>query len=62
MTIIIVIGVVLAELAGFLATRPSTYRVVRSMTIKAPPDKVFPFINDFHQSGAWSPWENSTPP
>lgn len=61
MTIIIGIGVVLAALLGFVATRPDTYRVIRSMTIKAPPEKVFPFINDFHQWGAWSPWEQLDP-
>jgi len=30
-------------------------------SIQAPPEKIFPLINDFHRWGAWSPWEKWTP-
>jgi hypothetical protein len=46
---IAIIGVVL--LAGILilaATKPDTFRVQRAASIKAPPEKIFPFINDLH--------------
>jgi uncharacterized protein YndB with AHSA1/START domain len=53
--------VVVVAFAGFVATRPSTFRVERSMEIAAPADAVFPFINDFHQWSNWSPWEKLDP-
>ena len=60
-----IIGIVVAVfVAGVLilaATRPDTFRVERSANIKAPPDKVFAFINDFDRWGAWSPWEKKDP-
>jgi len=30
-------------------------------TMKAPPEKIFPHINDFHNWLAWSPWEKLDP-
>ncbi|MBK8015476.1 MAG: SRPBCC family protein [Betaproteobacteria bacterium] len=45
----------------FAATRPDTFRVQRSASIKAPPEKLFPLIEDFHQWEAWSPWEGIDP-
>jgi hypothetical protein len=59
-----IVIVVLALIAGVLAlaaTKPDTFRVERSVSIKAPPEKIFPLIDDFHQWGAWSPWENKDP-
>lgn len=60
-----IIGIVAAMLiAGVLvlaAMKPDTFRVERSASIKAPPEKVFPLINDFKQWGPWSPWEKKDP-
>ena len=55
------IAVVIVAVLGFASTRPDTFRVERSMLIKAPPDKVFALINDFHQWEAWSPWAKRDP-
>ncbi len=41
----------------FAATKPDTFRVQRSTTIKASPDKVFALVNNLHSWEAWSPWE-----
>ena len=60
---IIAIGVV-ALIAGvliFAATRPDTFRVERSTSIHAPPEKVFAMINDFKRWGEWSPWDKKDP-
>jgi carbon monoxide dehydrogenase subunit G len=35
--------------------------VQRSTSIKAPPGKIFPFINDFQNWAAWSPYEKLDP-
>ncbi|HZE92732.1 MAG TPA: SRPBCC family protein [Rhizobacter sp.] len=59
--IVIVVAIALAALLAFATTKPDTFHVQRSASIKAPPDKIFPFINDFHRWSAWSPWEKMDP-
>lgn len=59
--ILIGAGTVVAGILGYAATRPDQFRVERSTRIDAPPDKVFATISDFHQWGAWSPWEELDP-
>jgi len=59
--IAIVIVVVVAAVLLFAATRPDTFQVQRMATIQAPPEKIFPLINDFNHWGAWSPWEKKDP-
>lgn len=49
-TLAIVLVVALAALLAFAATRPDTLRVERRASIKAPPEKIFPLIQDLH---AW---------
>ena len=64
-TIIIVVVVVLvigvAGLLGFAAIKPDEFRIQRAASIKAPPEKIFPLINDFHNWVSWSPWEKLDP-
>ena len=60
-TVAIVIVISIAALLIFAATRPDTFRVQRTTTIKAPPEKIFPLINDFHSWGPWSPYEKKDP-
>jgi uncharacterized protein YndB with AHSA1/START domain len=60
-TIAIVVVVLLAALLIYAATKPDSFRIERATTIKAPPEKIFPLINDFHQWEAWSPWEKIDP-
>lgn len=55
----IVIGI--AGLLAFAATRPNTFRVERSLDIKAPAAKIFPYVNDFRRAPEWSPWEEGDP-
>ena len=43
------------------STKPSTFRVERSITINASPEKVAALINDFHNWNAWSPWAKMDP-
>jgi len=43
------------------ATKPDTFRVERITTIAAPAEKAFGILSDFHQWGAWSPWEKLDP-
>ncbi len=55
--IVIVVVVMIATLLAYAATKPDTFHVQRAMSMKAPPEKVFPLINDLHSHGSWSPWE-----
>jgi uncharacterized protein YndB with AHSA1/START domain len=51
----------IALLLVFAATRPNSFRVERSITIKAAPDKVYGLLNDFHNFPSWSPWQDLDP-
>ena len=59
------IGIAMAVVVGgvlvYAATRPDSFRVQRSATIKAPPEKIFAHINDFQRWSAWSPYEKKDP-
>ncbi len=41
--------------------KPDTFRVERSITINAPAEKVYPFINDLALWDRWSPWAGKDP-
>ena len=56
--IAIVLAVAIAIVLILAAMKPDTFSIRRGATIKAPPEKIFSLINDFHQWGSWSPWEN----
>lgn len=56
LVLVFIVGVLIVA-----ATRPDVFRVERSTTIKAPPEKIFPYISDFKQWGTWSPWEKKDP-
>ncbi len=45
----------------YATTRPDSFRVQRSATIKAPPEKIAAVLGDFHGWQAWSPWEKMDP-
>jgi uncharacterized protein YndB with AHSA1/START domain len=59
--IAIIIAVLIAATLVYAATRPDTFRVERSIVIDAPPAKIFPQLNSFHQWEAWSPWDKIDP-
>ena len=54
------IGIGLALLVAGLAVRvvsqPGTFRIARSITVKAPARVLFEQVNDFHRWPAWSPY------
>lgn len=60
-TIVMVVVILVVAVLAYAATRPDTFRVERAIGIKASPEKVFGFINDFRQWPAWSPWEKKDP-
>ncbi|WP_425069187.1 SRPBCC family protein [Reyranella sp.] len=60
----IVVAVVLASIAAILiyaATRPDSFRVERSASLNAPPEKIFPYIDGLKRWTEWSPYEGRDP-
>jgi len=56
-TILIVIALVVAAVLAYAASKPDTFMVRRSASIAAPPEKIFPMIDDLRAQSAWSPFE-----
>ena len=53
--------VLVAAVLVVAATKPDTFQVQRTATIAAPPETIFPLINDLHSWGPWSPYEKKDP-
>jgi len=56
-----VVVLAIAIILVLAARKANTFSVKRAIAVKAAPDKIFPLINDFHQWGSWSPYENRDP-
>jgi uncharacterized protein YndB with AHSA1/START domain len=59
--IAMVIAVPLAAVLVYATTKPDTFRIQRTASIKAPPEKIFATLNDFQNWSTWSPWETKDP-
>jgi hypothetical protein len=59
--VVVVLLIAVAVILIYAASKPDTFSVQRSATIRAPADKIFPFISDFHAWSAWSPYEKRDP-
>lgn len=46
----------IAIVAAIASQRPDTFRVSRTASIAAPPDKLFALINDVREFNSWSPY------
>ena len=57
---ILVVLLVLIVL-GLAATKADTFSLQREATINAPRERVYSLVNDFHEWGKWSPWEQLDP-
>lgn len=59
--IAIAIVAIAVIILGLALAQPNTFTVTRSTTIKAPAEKIYPLISDFHNWTTWSPWEHLDP-
>jgi Polyketide cyclase / dehydrase and lipid transport len=59
--IAVVLAIAIAVVLILAATKPDKFSVRRAIVVSAPAEKIFPLINDFHQWGSWSPYENKDP-
>jgi len=59
--ILIAIPTIIVVFIIVVAMQPSNYRVARSIVIAAPPDAVFPHMNELKKWEAWNPWGKADP-
>jgi uncharacterized protein YndB with AHSA1/START domain len=59
--IAVILAIAIAAILVLATTKPGTLRVQRSVSIKAPPEDIFPLISDFRQWRNWSPYEHKDP-
>jgi uncharacterized protein YndB with AHSA1/START domain len=60
-TIAVILAIAIAVILILAATKPDRLLVQRAISIKAPPERIFSLISDFHQWVAWSPYERKDP-
>ena len=59
--ILIAIPTIIVVFLIIVAMQPSNYRVARSLVIAAPPEAVFPHMNELKKWEAWNPWGKADP-
>ncbi|HEY1286760.1 MAG TPA: SRPBCC family protein [Burkholderiales bacterium] len=57
----IAVALVVGTVLAVAATRPDDFRVQRSASMKAAPDKIFPLINDLKSFNTWNPFNRKDP-
>src|SRR5437867_2793105 len=60
-TILITIPTIIVVFIIIVAMQPSSYWVMRSLAIAAPPDALFPHMNDLKKWQVWNPWGKADP-
>jgi hypothetical protein len=58
---LVVVVVAIAVILTLAAMKPDEFRVARSITIQAPPERIAEEIVDFRRWQAWSPFEGRDP-
>jgi uncharacterized protein YndB with AHSA1/START domain len=58
---LIIVAVLIGAVLAFAATRPDIFLIERSLSIKAPPEKIFALINNFHDWARWAPQDTEDP-
>jgi uncharacterized protein YndB with AHSA1/START domain len=56
-----IVVVVVAGVLIYAANKPDSFRIERTATIKAPPDKIYAEIANLRGWSAWSPYERKDP-
>lgn len=59
--IAVVVLVVVAGFLAFVASRPGSFRVERSTSVAAPPERIYPLVADLRRMDEWSPWNKLDP-
>jgi len=59
--IILALAVIAILFIVLITGQPDEFKVCRAAKISAPPEKIFPHVNDLHKWEAWSPWAKLDP-
>ena len=59
--ILITVAIIVVLFLVIVAMQPNEFCVTRSTSIVAPPERIFPHINDLRKWEAWSPWAKMDP-
>jgi hypothetical protein len=57
----VVLAIAIAIVFILASTKPATFSVQRAAVMRAPPERIFPLVSNFHQWSGWSPWEKRDP-
>ena len=57
----LVVAVLIAGFLVYASRRPNTFRYQRTARVNAPPEAIFPLINDYRNWTLWSPYEHRDP-
>jgi len=55
--LVVVVGLFLV----YVSFQPSRYTIAREITVHAPPEVVFPYINNSQKANDWMPWQDEDP-
>lgn len=61
LSILLALTFIVIILLVIIAGQPDEFAVTRATRVTAPPEKIFPHVNDLHQWEAWSPWVKLDP-
>jgi uncharacterized protein YndB with AHSA1/START domain len=59
--IVITAGILIAGVLVYAAFQPSTFLISRSVSINAAPEKIYPYMSDFHKGDLWTPYKKRDP-
>ncbi len=57
----IVVALLIAGFLAYAAFQPDEFRIARRIGIKAPPEKIFPLIDNLKLGDSWGPWSEQDP-
>ena len=57
----VVVVVAIAAILIYASTKPDSFRVQRTASMNAPPEKIFPYLNELKRWREWSPYEARDP-
>ena len=60
-TLLALLAAALVAFLVYVARQPAAFRIARSVTIRAAPDQIFPFIDDLRRFNSWNPYLKADP-
>ena len=59
--VLLALAICLVLMIVFIIGQPEEFKLVRSARMSAPPEKIFPHVNNLRLWDAWSPWAKLDP-